>query len=103
MIAAAGASAALGLWLIASAFVWTHSSVHHSVAWVCGATAVLFGLTGLEQRWVRHANAAVGLLLLAAIVNVHPEHPATFWNHLLCGVGLIALTLLATARRVWFQ
>jgi hypothetical protein len=93
------ANAVVGVWLVASGFVWPHSPAQFAVSWAGGAVAGVLGLIGLDLRWVRYLDGMVGLVLVSASFNLRPGHPATLLNHSLCGLGLIALALFEGIRR----
>jgi hypothetical protein len=93
------ANAIVGIWLVASAFFWPHTPAQLALSCACGALAGLLGLIGLGLRWVRYVDGMVGLVLVSASFNLRPGHPATLWNHSLCGLAVIAFALFEGVRR----
>lgn len=80
----------LGFWLFLSSFLWAHTPAQRMNAWVVGIAAVTAGLAGLGPSMVgRYVNAALGGWLVAAALFLPHLRAATFWNHLLVGIGLV--------------
>jgi hypothetical protein len=81
-------NALLGLWLFFSAFLWPHTPVERTNAWVVGMLAVTAALVGLSGRTLG------GWLVVSAIL-LPRFTAATFWNHLLVGVALAFFAMVA--------
>lgn len=89
-------NALLGLWLFFSAFLWPHTPVERTNAWVVGMLAVTAALVGLSGRKVgRLVNGALGGWLVISAIMLPRLTPATFWNHLAVGAALAFFAMVA--------
>ncbi|HEY0714196.1 MAG TPA: hypothetical protein VGF45_16055 [Polyangia bacterium] len=91
-------SAALGIWLCASAFLWEHSAAQFHNAWIVGVLAVVGALASLQGvRGARFVDVAVGGWLLVTAVAL-PSNPLTFWNHIFVGLALATFGATTTVK-----
>ena len=89
-------NATLGLWLFLSAFLWPHTPVERTNAWVGGMMAVTAALVGLSGRKIgRLVNGALGGWLIVSALLLPRFTAATFWNHLLVGAALAFFAMVA--------
>jgi hypothetical protein len=85
---------ALGVWLFASAFVWHHSAIQFTNAWVYGIIAVAAALVSLSVPVIRYVNTAVGVWLIISSFVLPHVSPATVWNHVLVGAAMLFMSLV---------
>jgi hypothetical protein len=89
-------SAALGMWLFTSAFLWRHEAAEFHTAWVVGVLAVAAAVAGLQGvRGARLVDAALGGWLLVTAL-LWSTTGATFWNHTFVGLGLATFGMAPT-------
>jgi hypothetical protein len=87
-------NAVLGLWLFTSAFLWPHASAQRVNAWSVGIVAVTAALAGLGRTKAgRYVNAAAGAWLMISALFLPRLSPATFWNHMIVGFGLVLFAM----------
>ncbi len=87
---ARAANAILGVWLFFSAFLWPHGRqefVNAVTVGILAVTLAVFGLSG--RRWPRYLNITLGVWLMLSDLFLSRAIGATFWNHLLVGLGLV--------------
>ncbi|HEY0707956.1 MAG TPA: hypothetical protein VGG33_14225 [Polyangia bacterium] len=93
-------SAALGMWLFTSAFLWPHEPVQFHNAWVVGVLAVVAAVAGLQGvRGARLLDAALGGWLLVTAL-IWSSHSATFWNHTFVGLALATFGMAPTFKNL---
>jgi hypothetical protein len=95
MVTVRACSAVLAGWLFVSAALWLHSGPQLFNTLLCGVFVLVFCLLG-----GRRGNAVVGVWLMMTSFLLPNWHIATVYNHMLVGLGLIALPLLAGRRRL---
>ena len=82
---------AIGLWLFLSAFLWRHTRAQFDNAWIVGVAVVTLALWALAGRtWTRFFNVALGGWLMLSTVLLPTGNGGTLWNHVLCGLALVA-------------
>jgi hypothetical protein len=87
------------LWLFASAFLWPHPRAQLHNAWVVGLLVVTLAVAGMDGlRWGRYLNAVLGAWLIISALFFSPAAGATYWNHTLVGIAILALGLSPTLR-----
>jgi hypothetical protein len=84
-------SVALGLWLMVSGALWPHVGAQRINATVVGASLAIAAMTavGGERRW-RQIRSAIGAWLVVSSIGFGETSTATFWNHALVGLALLA-------------
>lgn len=87
-------SLALGLWLFVSAFLWPHTESQYHSAWIVGALATVVAAAATQIPAARWGNTGLGLWTLMSVFILPTLHEATFWNHLLVGLALFAVSLV---------
>lgn len=82
-------NAALGFWLFLSVFLWPHSSIQRTNAWIVSllvVTAALAGLAGVRRA--RYLNAVLGGWLAISALFYPRLTELTLWNHVIVGLAL---------------
>jgi hypothetical protein len=93
-------TAALGIWLFSSAFLWPHSEVQFRTAWIVGVLAVIGAVASLQGvRGARFVDVALGGWLLVSAVGWASD-AATFWNHIFVGLALATFGAASTVNAV---
>jgi hypothetical protein len=88
-------NALLGVWLYLSAFLWPHTPLERTNAWVSGIVAVTAALVGLRSfRVGRYVNAVVGAWLIVSALFMPNATTGTFWNHMLVGFALALFAMM---------
>ncbi len=90
----------LGAWLVASPFVWRHSSSAAFNTWGCGVLVLLFAVLALYMPRTRFLNAGLAVWLAFSAVTFEHRTELTFWNNALAALALIALSLLSAGPAV---
>ena len=86
----------MGLWLIASTFIWSHFEGSRLNTWLVGAVAASFALLTLRKPALHWVNALVGAwLLISTLFVIRPIQTATWWNNLLLAVAITGCALLS--------
>lgn len=88
---ARGATAAVGIWLVLSAFVWPHTSATFANTWIVGLGVFLTSVWTFRDPFARWVTVALGVWLFGfTIIAVHMS-PAAIWNNALVACAVIAL------------
>jgi hypothetical protein len=90
------ASLVLAVWLLVSAFLWTHNPWPFENSWSVGALGTTAAGLALCCPPIRYATALLGLWLLLSTLLGPRSSPATLWNNTLVGVGMVAFSLTMT-------
>jgi hypothetical protein len=85
----------LGLWLIASTYIWSHFELSRYNTRLVGALVASSALLALRKPFLRWANAVLGVWLLISIFLIRPVQPATWWNNLLVAIAVLGSALLS--------
>jgi hypothetical protein len=86
----------LGVWLVLSAFLWAHSRAQFTNAWICGLLVVGLALLAIGPvPSARYGNAVVGGWLILSVFLLPRVSIGTMWNHLLVGIAILILSLVA--------
>jgi hypothetical protein len=85
---------ALGLWLVASGFLWPHSPEQLGFAFVSGALCTLFALGSLLTVRLHYANHLVAIWLLVAVILFPAVNHVTVINHVLAAAAILAFSHL---------
>ncbi len=88
----------LGAWLIASPFVWKHSSSAAFNTWGCGMLVALFAVLVFYMPRTRFLNAGLAVWLAFSAVTLEHRTELTFWNNTLVAIAVFALSLLSGKR-----
>ncbi len=101
-VAAAGLSAAIGVWLMVAPAVLGYGDPAASVHRIAGPVAAAFGTIALWRvvRAVLRANVVVGVSIVAAVALGGPADATA--NALACAVALTALALVPIPREDHF-
>jgi hypothetical protein len=93
---ARAANALIGFWMFLSTFLWPHAPAQRLTGWIVGTAAVTGAMAGLMSRtWGRYVNAALGGWLLVSGLFLPRLRPATFWNDMLVGFGLVLFSMMS--------
>jgi hypothetical protein len=87
------ANIVLGVWLFASAFLWTHTDISRTNTWVVGLLAVGFAVWGMWFPAARFLNTALALWLAFSTI-IFPTVTATVWNNVLVAVAMFFLSMI---------
>jgi hypothetical protein len=91
-------SIVLGVWLVASAFVWPHSMAQQTNAWVVGILSVAFALLAAGRDELRYLVTALSVWLFASIWVLPSIRVATLWNSGIVAAGLFIFSLIPNLR-----
>lgn len=89
------ASLLLGLWLIASTWVWRHFESSRLNTWLVGALVASVALLALRKPALRWVNVVLGAWLLLSVFIIRPVQAITWWNNLLVAVVVLGCALLS--------
>jgi len=77
----------LGVWLIASAFLWPHDVVQGTNTWVTGALCAACALLEVKVPQARYFNAMLGAYLFSSTWFL-PGSMGTLMNNLLVAIAI---------------
>lgn len=83
----------LGSWLVASAFIWEHSSASFLNTWIVGTLVAAVAFLGLVKPPLRYANTFVGLWLFASTLSIDHLSRGTVWHNMIVAVAVMAVSL----------
>lgn len=90
------ANLALGVWLMASAFIWPHYEVSRANTGVVGLLICVSSLAARGRSSWRWANTALAAwLCLSTLLLIRPLWISMVWNNLLVAGLVFALSLVA--------
>jgi hypothetical protein len=90
-------NAALGVWLVISAFTWPHTYPQMTNTWICGVFCLVFALTGIAIPWVRYLNTALAVWLFISAWALPAPGAATVWNNVLCAIAIFVVSLVPSS------
>lgn len=82
--------ALLGLWLIASAFLWPHTPPAMQNTWLIGVLLVSFGVVSASEPWIDLVHATLAIALAVSTLAVDGVDRLTLVNNLLVAAGVLA-------------
>jgi hypothetical protein len=88
----------VGLWLIASTFVWPHTPLQLANALVVGAGCAIAAGLATRAPHVRYVNVGLGLWLYASGWFVPVARTATLNNHAIISAIMILIALVPSRR-----
>jgi O-antigen ligase len=89
----------LGLWLVASAFLWPHGTAQFLNAAVTGALiAAISAVALLARDRARHVTTGLAVWLFLANLLLPGTTLATAWNHAVLAVILFLLSMVPSHR-----
>jgi hypothetical protein len=88
------ANAILGAWLLASAFLWPHTSIQLVNMCAIGVLAVVVALLGTRYPTLRYVNAVLALWLLVSGWAGQVATEVMAWNATLVAFAMFALSVL---------
>lgn len=91
---ARGATAAIGVWLLLSAFVWPHAGASFTNTWVVGLGIFLTAVWTFRDPFARWVTVALGVWLFGFTILAFHSSVATIWNNALVACAAIALSVV---------
>jgi hypothetical protein len=92
-------NAALGIWLILSAFTWPHAHAQMHNTWICGALCVVFAISGILVPWARYLNTVLAVWLFVSSWALPSATNATLWNNVLCAIAIFVVSLVPSTTK----
>jgi hypothetical protein len=86
----------LGLWLAASALLWTHSTAQLGNAWMVGTLAAAVESLATEVPQLRWVNGVVALWLFVSAFALPHASIATVWNSVIVSVFMFSVSAAET-------
>jgi hypothetical protein len=86
--------AIVGVWLMASVFLWPHSGTETLNVALVGAFAVVFALLSLIRDWARYLNMAAAVWLILSTLRYGSLSRVTLWNNVVMAAAIFAASLL---------
>ncbi len=87
-------SLVLGLWEFFAAFAIPRMQPSFRAAWILGLLAAAFSVAGITAPRARFGTLAAGLLVLLSAFVVPHRTPIAWWNDVVVGAALAALSLV---------
>ena len=88
---------AVGAWLLASAFLWSHIYVQFTNTWMVGLACAGMALLAMRVPQARYVNVLLALWLFASVWALPVGTTATFWNNILASVVMCFVALMPNA------
>jgi hypothetical protein len=80
---------ALGLWLVASTFVWPHTAASRINTWILGIVIIVVAASAVVRPVLHRLNAAAAVWLIVSTLIIHHVTSGTAWDNAV--VGLLVL------------
>jgi hypothetical protein len=87
-------TAAIGVWLFISAFVWPHTLSQRTNTWICGVLAVIFALAAMREPQSRYLNTILSIWLFISAWALPRMSAGTVWNNVLVAIAIFFLSLM---------
>ncbi len=84
----------LGLWEFFAAFAIPRARPSFWVAWILGLAAAVLAVVAMSVARARLGTLACGVVILASALLLHHRSPVAWWNDLVVGAALTALSLV---------
>ena len=91
----------LGLWLVVSAFVWSHSPASKMASVILGILCVAFALMAFVWPVARYLNTVLSIVLYILGFSLAPNENATVWNAFFVASFMFIASLAPPGRTVW--
>jgi hypothetical protein len=85
--------AALGLWLLLTAFAWPHSHEQRTNTWVMGLLTLVFSLMGVRSALAWTLNSILAIWLFVSAWGLPRATAATAWNNSLVALAIFFLSM----------
>ncbi|MFN7134582.1 MAG: hypothetical protein ACK4N5_21060 [Myxococcales bacterium] len=85
----------LGIWLVVSAFLWTHTGAQRVNTVVVGVLCVAFSVLAAKLQPARFLNTLLAVWLFISAFALPSAASATVWNNALIAVMLFMLSMMA--------
>ena len=93
-------SAALGLWVFVSAFLWRHAEPQRSNTWIVGILIACFAFVSMTLPRARFVNTLLAAWLFISAFALPSESTATMLTNALVGLVVFVVSLAPTTREV---
>lgn len=84
----------LGVYLVLSAFLWTHSSAQFTNTWVIGLIVASSAALALATPAFRYVNTVAGGWLMLSAFLLPRLSMGTLWHNFIAGLVILALSLV---------
>jgi hypothetical protein len=91
---------ALGIWLVISAFAWTHMMGERANTWVLGLLIVLASLGAMYAPRVRFLTTLFAIWLFIATLVIPHSQSETLWNNCIVAVLVFVLSLIPSSAAI---
>ena len=94
----------LGLWLVLSAYVWSHTPISQTNTWVLGLVIATIAAVGTPSPTVRAISTVPAIWLFFSAFWIADVTNATMWNNAIVAILVLILSLMPTRNRsisVW--
>jgi SPW repeat len=89
---------AVGIWLVASAFIWPHTTAQLTNAVAVGVACSLAAAAAMRVPPLRHVNAGLALWLFFSTWVLPVERGATLWNNVLVALVMLVVAMVPSRR-----
>src|SRR5207247_9235375 len=90
-------NALLGVWLVASAYLWPHHRGEFLNAWITGVAMIVFAFIGMRRRGARWADAALALWLFSSMFIFPYAAGMSVLNHILVAMVVLVVSFFPLA------
>jgi hypothetical protein len=93
-LSARALTAALGVWLFISAFVYPHTIAQRANTWICGVLAFVFALAATRTPQARVLNSILAIWLFVSVWILPRASAAMGWNNVIVAIAIFCLSLV---------
>lgn len=87
-------NAALGVWLVISAFAWPHSPAQRTNTWIVGVLAFVISLAASSAPRLRFLNTILAVWLFISAFALPRISSGTLWNNVLVAIAIFVTSLM---------
>jgi hypothetical protein len=87
-------NAALGVWLVISAFAWPHTPAQRTNAWIVGVLAFVISLAAASALRLRFLNTILAVWLFISAFALPRISSGTLWNNVLVSIAIFVTSLM---------
>lgn len=87
-------NAALGVWLVISAFAWPHTLAQRTNTWIVGVLAFAISLAASSAPRLRFLNTILAVWLFISAFALPRMSTGTLWNNVLVAIAIFVTSLM---------
>jgi SPW repeat-containing protein len=83
----------IGIWLVISAFLWSHGHFQTNNTWICGVLCAVFAVAAGSRGWSRYLNTLLAIWLFISTWVVSDISPRSTLNNLAVSIAIFVLSI----------